>query len=145
MPFEQAVPRAVTRSIWILVGKKNFDGRRAFLLKELHERWPWTACAGKEIEYLAGARTIQCLTKPPGDWLIRVRALQDHLQRVEYFAPQEIWKPVLVVNLEKLESHLPSREPSPQPENSAPPRFVGLTTRRLPWPALRPASCPPAH
>jgi len=44
----------------------------------------------------------------------------------DYFAPQEIRKPRPVVNLEKLESHLLSCEPSPRPENSAPPRFSSL-------------------
>ena len=60
------------------------------------------------VEHLVRASAIQRLAQPSRDRFIGVRAFQDHLQRVQDFAPQKIRKPVLIVNLEQLESHLAS-------------------------------------
>src|SRR6202030_517022 len=101
-----------------LICKQNIDRRCTFALVEPHQRRPRPAHARKKLEHATCSSVIERGAQSPGDWTIRVRALEDHLQHVKYFAPQKIRKPRLVVNLEQLKSHLPSRTPLPQPENS---------------------------
>jgi hypothetical protein len=120
---------ATIRNIRELVSEENFEGGCTFTFKESHQRGPWPSRTRKEIEYFASGGAIQRLTQPSSNRPIGIRAFQDHLQRVDYFAAQKIRKPGPVVDLEKLESHLLSRARSPQPENSAPPGFSSLTLR----------------
>src|SRR6202040_454621 len=109
-----------------LICKQNFDRRCTFALVEPHQRRPRPTHARKKVEHATCSSVIERGAQSPGDWPICVRALEDHLQRVNDLAPQKIRKPRLVVNLEQLKSHLPSRTPLPQPENSrrASPRKV---------------------